>query len=125
MKNHRKKWYKPWTWFEDSYIEEDVYEYREYVDLTKIREEFLAPIRFSLEENFNSTKDYAEREKNNLKAYFISEINQLEQLMKSRVQEIKQLASHSNELKERIEENKKKKQWLDNFVARLDSILDI
>ncbi len=125
VKNHRKKWYKPWTWFEDSYIEEDVYEYREYVDLTKIREEFLAPIRFSLEENFNSAKDYAEREKNNLKAYFISEINQLEQLMKSRVQEIKQLASHSNELKERIEENKKKKQWLDNFVARLDSILDI
>lgn len=26
VKNTNKKWYKPWTWFSDSYYEEDVYE---------------------------------------------------------------------------------------------------
>ncbi|MGZ0084915.1 dynamin family protein [Caldibacillus thermoamylovorans] len=125
VKNPNKKWYKPWTWFKDSYIEEDVYEHVEYVDMKTIRERFLGPVKFSLEENFSNAKDHAEEEKIKLKEYFISQINRLEEEMKKRVEEIKRLASHSEELKKRISENEKKKQWLDDFVARLDTILDI
>ncbi|KPC97295.1 hypothetical protein LR69_04493 [Geobacillus sp. BCO2] len=60
-----------------------------------------------------------------LKEHFISEINQLEEEMKKRVQELKEMASHNNELQKRIEENERKKQWLDDFIARLDAILEI
>lgn len=125
VKNENKKWYKPWTWFSPAYVEKDIYEKREYVKLSEFLEGFLQSFRFSLEENFANAINHLEKEKAKLKKYFISEINRLEKEMKKRVQELKEMASHSNELQKRIEENERKKQWLDDFIARLDAILEI
>ena len=127
VKNENKKWYKPWTWFSPAYVEKDIYEKREYVKLSEFLEGFLQSFRFSLEENFANAINHLEKEKEKakLKKYFISEINRLEKEMKKRVQELKEMASHSNELQKRIEENERKKQWLDDFIARLDAILEI
>lgn len=125
VKNENKKWYKPWTWLDDKYYEQDVYETREYVDMTEIRDEFFVPVRFSLTENFNSAKDFAENEQKRLKRYFIQEIDRLEELMKKRVQEIKMLSGRSFELENQLRENEEKKYWLNEFVAKLDSILEV
>ncbi|AEH48652.1 dynamin family protein [Parageobacillus thermoglucosidasius] len=125
VKNKNKKWYKPWTWLSSKYIEEDVYEDREYVDKDRVRDKFLGDFIYSLEENFANAINHLEEKKVELKEHFISEINQLEEEMKKRVQELKEMASHNNELQKRIEENERKKQWLDDFIARLDAILEI
>lgn len=125
VRNENKKWYKPWTWGEDKYYEEDVYEDREYVDMTEMRDEFLAPVRFSLKENFDNAKSFAENEQEKLKKYFIQEINRLEALMKKRVQEIKMLSGRSFELENQLKKNEEKKRWLNKFVTQLDAILEV
>jgi predicted GTPase len=125
VQNEKKKWYKPWTWGQDSYYEKDIYETREYVDMSEMRDEFLAPVRYSLRENFDNAKDFAQKEQEKLKNYFVQEIDRLEELMKLRVQEIKTLSGQSFELEEQIKKNEEKKRWLNNFVQQLDAILEV
>ncbi|MBY0124392.1 dynamin family protein [Bacillus sp. S/N-304-OC-R1] len=123
--NDNKKWYKPWTWFDDEYYEKDVYETREYVNMSELKEEFLNPVRYSLEENFYQAQQYSENEKEKLKRYFISEIDRLELLMKKRVEEIKNLSSRSSKIEEELMKNEEKKIWLNEFIIRLDKVLEV
>ncbi|MEH6942057.1 dynamin family protein [Bacillus sp. JJ722] len=125
VRNENKKWYKPWTWKDDKYYEEDIYEDREYIDMTELREEFLVPVRLSLKENFDNAKSFAEDEQEKLKIHFIQEINRLEALMKERVQEIKMLSGRSFELEDQLKKNEEEKRWLNEFVAQLDAILEV
>lgn len=125
VENKNKKWYKPWTWFEPKYIEKDVYEKQEYVKLDEFVEDFLQSFRFSLEENFENALKHLEQEKERLKHYVLSEIDRLEEVMKSRVHQLKKMASQGDELEKRMQEHEKKKQWLDDFISRLDTILEI
>lgn len=71
--------------FDEKHYEEKVYENREYVDMSELKEEFLNTIRYSLEENFFQAQEFAEKEKEKLKEFFIREITRLELLMKKRV----------------------------------------
>ncbi|MED0656671.1 dynamin family protein [Anoxybacillus ayderensis] len=125
VENENKKWYKPWTWFSPKYIEEDVYEKKEYVKLAEFVEDFLQSFRFSLEENFANAVEHLEQEKERLKHHVLSEIDKLEEVMKSRVQQLKEMASEGEKLEKRMKDNEKKKQWLDDFISRLDAILEI
>ncbi len=125
VRNENKKWYKPWTWFSSTYIEKDVYEKMEYVKMDEFVEDFLQDFRYSLEENFANALKHLEQEKERLKHHVLSEIDRLEEVMKSRVQQLKEIASEGDELEKRMKENEKKKQWLDDFISRLDAILEI
>lgn len=43
--NTDKKWYKPWTWFQEKGHYKEIYEDKEYVDGTELAQKFFAPIQ--------------------------------------------------------------------------------
>jgi len=125
VKNENKKWYKPWTWFQDSYYEEDVYWNVEYVDGKKLRTEFIGPVKQSLEDNIDRAINHLENEKANLREFFIEEMKILKEKLLEKVKEIKELSKGAEALSKQIQENKEKKKWLDDLVDRLEKILEI
>lgn len=125
VKNESKRWYNPFTWFQSSYYEEDVYDDVEYVEMSKIRDSFLEPVTNSLLENFENAQDFMRTELERLQEFFIQEIERLDELMQVRVQEIKKHAQKTEELAHEIELKQQQKEWLEQFTERLDAILEL
>lgn len=125
VKNESKRWYNPFTWLQSSHYDVDVYEDVEYVEMSKIRDSFLEPVTMSLIENFDNAQDFMRIELERLQTFFIKEIERLDGLMHTRVQEIKNHAQKTEELAHEIALKEQKKEWLQEFTARLDNILEL
>lgn len=122
VSNSDRKWY---TFWRPKYIERNVYEDVEYISMNKLSEEFLLPIEEQVTANIQNAIDFTHKELGRLQNFFITEIDRLEEILKERVAEISSLAEQSGQLEEQLEEKLEKQQWLNNFMADLDSILEL
>ncbi|PED57379.1 GTPase [Bacillus anthracis] len=122
VSNPDRKWY---TFWRPKYIERNIYEDVEYISMNKLSEEFLLPIEEQVTANIQNAIDFTQKELGRLQNFFITEIDRLEEILKERVAEISSLAQQSGQLEEQLEEKLEKQQWLNNFMADLDSILEL
>lgn len=125
VENTNKKIYKPWTWFQKSGQYKGIYETREYVDGSKVMDEFIKEVRGDFFEAVISAQDHMNEESERLKTFFLEEMNKLELVIKQKVLELRTLTGDSRVLEERIRDDRMKMKWLQAFILKLDTILEI
>lgn len=125
VKNINRKWYKPWTYFQPAYFEEDVYADVDYVDGKKLANQFLAPIQEALINNTRSAAEYAKLQGSEVKAYFIDQFKQIDSILKNKLTELEEFAADEQVIKKSVEESKKKLAWLKNIQDRVRDILEV
>lgn len=123
--NYEKKWYKPWTWFQESGHYRDITEDREYVDGKQLVEKFFAPIQEQLYENSSSAQDYAKKEAKRLKAAFAKKFDELDKLLNTKLEELKACATDEKKAQKKLEEAQSRLEWLDSIQTKVNAILDI
>ena len=123
--NYEKKWYKPWTWFQESGHYEDIMEDREYVDGKQLADKFFAPIEDQLYENSFSAQDYAKKEAKRIKEAFAKKFDELDKLLNSKLEELKACATDEKKAQKKLEEAQSRLEWLDNIQTKVNAILDI
>ena len=123
--NTNKKWYKPWTWFQDKYIEVPDYEKQDFANFSKNLER----IGLNIEEFASSTSelvfDYAKEEEDKFKTFFKKQLDKLDDAVKSKLEEKQKSISSKEALEKTIEQNKKNIAWIKGFKQDLDSLLAI
>ena len=126
VKNTNKKWYKPWTWFEESerWVDE-VTEEREYVDAQKLSTKFFAPIQKQLISNTNRAVDYAKEQAEAIKTAFNAEFDRLDNLLKSKLAELEVCANNQKDAEAIIKETQERLDWLSRINDKISGILDI
>uniref|UniRef100_UPI003F490666 dynamin family protein n=1 Tax=Niallia taxi TaxID=2499688 RepID=UPI003F490666 len=120
--NSERKWY---TFWRPKYIERNVYANVEYVSMENLSEEFLLPIEEQVTNNIQNAINFTQSELKRLQQFFIAEIDRLEEILKTRVNEISRLADQREQLEEQLEENQEKQLWLDQFIEKLNNILEL
>lgn len=125
VENTSKKWYKPWTWFQERGHWKDVYEDKEYVDGTKLSQRFFAPIQEQLYENSNNAIEYAKAQTENIKQEFSKKFAELDAVLKQKLQELENCANDNKDVERRIRESQAKLKWLEDIQVKIKSILDI
>ncbi|MDT0160663.1 dynamin family protein [Bacillus sp. AG4(2022)] len=120
--NPDRTWY---TFWRPKYIERNVYGNVEYVSMKNLSEEFLLPIEEQVTINIEDAIKFTQAELKRLQEFFISEIDRLEEILKDRVNEIDRLANQHEQLEEQLVENREKQKWLDQFIEKLDAILEL
>lgn len=120
--NPDRKWY---TFWRPKYVESNVYEDVEFVNLDEVSQDTIAPLERMVKNNIQEAIKFTEQELTKLKQFFVSEINRLEKIMQQRVNDIKQLAEKSYDIEEQLVEHQLKKQWLESFIYRLDEVLEL
>lgn len=123
--NTSKKWYKPWTWFQEKGHWKDVYEDKEYVDGTKLAQRFFAPIQEHLYENSNNAIEYAKAQTKKIKQEFSKKFNELDAVLNQKLQELEDCANDKKNVERRIRESQDKLKWLEEIQIKTKSILDI
>lgn len=125
VKNTSKKWYKPWTWFQEEGHWEDIYEDKEYVDGTKLAQCFFAPIQEQLYENRDNAIEYAKAQTKKIKQYFSKKFVELDTVLNKKLQELEDCANDNENVERRIRESQAKLKWLEEIQIKTKAILDI
>lgn len=125
VENTSKKWYKPWTWFQEKGHWKDVYEDKEYVDRTKLAQRFFAPIQEQLYENSNNAIEYAKAQTKKIKQDFSKKFAELDTVLKKKLQELEDCANDNKNVERRIRESQAKLKWLEEIQIKTKAILDI
>src|SRR5574344_475018 len=123
-KNEQKKWYKPWTWFDEKGWTVDDYETVTKVDFKKFIAENVDPeVDAFLKEARSLTKKYASEQQEKLRSFFEKQIKQIESRIKDKVQEKQSVLSDQQKFEKLMEQNQQHLEWLKTFTCELDNIL--
>jgi len=125
IENTNKKWYKPWTWFQEKGYWRTKYKTVEYVDGSKLAQEFFAPIYQSLSENSDAALSYAKNQSKKISDSFNKEFKKLDDVLKAKLNELESYATDHKKAEERIKETKRRLEWLNDIKGKVDSILEI
>ena len=125
VKNTDKKWYKPWTWFQESGYYRTKYKTVKYVQASDIAQEFFAPIKENVVNNGDQARKYAIKQSNRIAASFNKEFKRLDEVLKQKLAELESYATDKTRAEERIRETEKRLAWLEKIKARVASILEI
>lgn len=124
-KNTDKKWYKPWTWLQDSYYEVTDYANKEYVEGTELAKKFFAPIQERLYNNSDSAVNYAKEQARMIKDGFKAKFNELDSVLKAKLRDLEICATDKKNVEKIIVETQQRLEWLENIQKKIKNILDI
>ena len=125
VENTSKKWYKPWTWFQEKGHYKDIYEDKEYVDGTELAQKFFAPIQELLYENSSSAVEYAKEQTRAIKKAFATKFDELDAVLKRKLSELETCAKDNANIEARIKETQERLAWLERIQEKVNSILEI
>lgn len=123
--NASKKWYKPWTWSQESGHFRDVYEDKEYVNGSGLAQRFFAPIQKQLFDNGDSAVKYAKEQTAHIKTSFSKKFDELDNVLNKKLAELEECATDSKNVEKMIEKTKKRLMWLEEIQLRIQAILEI
>lgn len=125
VKNTSKKWYKPWTWFQESGYYKTKYKTVKYVSANDLAQEFFTPINESVIENGEYALKYACKQSNRIAASFNNEFKRLDGVLKQKLSELESYATDKEQAEKRVKETEKRLKWLEAVKNKVASILEI
>ena len=125
IKNTDKKWYKPWTWFQESGHYRDIMEDREYVDGKALAEKFLLDVQEALWANSNAAVDYAKKQAKVIKDYFKDKFDELDEILMGKLEELNNCNKDKEEAAKNLADSESKLAWLEDIKKKMDDILEI
>lgn len=125
VKNTDKKWYKPWTWFQESGYYRTKYKTVKYVPAGELAQEFFVPIEDNLVNNRELAYKYVIRQSNRIAASFNKQFEYLDSVLKQKLSDLESYATDKTQAENRIKETEKRLIWLEGIKKRVASILEI
>lgn len=125
ISNTSKKWYKPWTWLQESGYYRTKYKTVKYVKADELAQEFLAPVQNNIYESGDSACSYALKQSNKIATVFNDEFKRLDDVLKTKLSELESFTKDKEKADERIKECEAKLKWLEKIKAKVESILEI
>lgn len=125
VENASKKWYKPWTWFQENGYYRKKYKTVKYVAGDSLAQEFFKPVEATLFENGESAIKYALQQSKKIAERFNAEFKRLDNILKAKLAELESYATDQEQAEERIKESERKLAWLEEIKGKVASILEI
>jgi GTPase Era involved in 16S rRNA processing len=125
VENTDKKWYKPWTWFQEEGYYRTKYKNVNYIDAGDLADEFFKPIQTGIFENGENARKYALKQSKKIAESFEAEFKKLDDLLKEKLDTLKSYATDREKAEARIKESESRLAWLDQIKEEVESILEI
>jgi len=125
VENSSKRWFKPWTWFQESGYYRTKYKTVQYVLGDELAQQFFEPVQQGLYDNGDSARKYALQQSKRIADLFNKEFKRLDDVLKTKLTELENYATDKEKADERIQESERKLKWLDLIKARVESVLEI
>lgn len=125
VENTNKKWYKPWTWFQERGHYRDIIETQNYVDGEALSQKLLLPVQKNMFANQQSAVQYAKEQTNTIKREFSKKFDELDRVLQQKLNDLKDCANDEKNVERRIRESQARLDWLENVQKEINAILEI
>lgn len=125
IENTDKKWYKPWTWFQEEGYYRTKRKKVNFVSADELAQEYFIPIQEHLYNNGDAAQKYALKQSNRIAAAYNKEFKRLDDILTKKLVELESYATDREKANERIQETAQKLQWLEEIKCKVASILEI
>jgi predicted GTPase len=125
--NPDKRWYKPWTWFDEDYYsyDEDVETKKRIVKMRSLFEKSIEPRFRQFDSMIDDAKSITDSNAQNLKDFFTKEIDRLDNALKEAAQKEEESVRSQEAIEQQIAANKSKAEWLSRFIEELNTVLEV
>ncbi|MGL5612162.1 dynamin family protein [Cetobacterium sp.] len=120
----RSTWWKPWTWGDEEDIYETIYENKTYIDLSKIKEQYLDKQKTSIRQAINSNQQEMINKVEELKKESLEKLYEVEKNIESKMNELKVRAKEQENLLKKKSEFEKAMRNIIMYKNKLDEILN-
>ena len=125
VENTDKKWYKPWTWFQEKGYYRTKYKNVTYVESNEVAATFFTPIQQLMEDERHSANKQAEKRARKIAEDFKKEFKRLDSVVQQKMNELEDCATDKTIAEQRIKESENKLKWLENIKSEMEKILEI
>ena len=125
IQNTDKKWYKPWTWFQESGYYRTKYKTVQCVYGTEIAKDYMPNVEDELWETGDGAKDHLKNESEHIVSYYKKQFDQLDKIMKNKLDEMKKCATDKENAERILCESENRLKWLEEIKNKVESILEI
>lgn len=125
VSNTSKRWYKPWTWLQESGYYRTKYKTVTYIKGEELAEIFFAPVNKNIIENGRMASKYALKESNRIAKDLNEKLKLLDNILKEKLQELEDFVTEKDKVEERIKETERKLAWLEDIKDKVEEILEI
>lgn len=125
IENTNKKWYKPWTWFEEKGYYRTLYKTVRYVNASEMAQKFFTPIEEIMFESGDKAKDHAFEQSAKVVEKFNIIFKTLDSALNEKLKELESFANDREKAEERVRESEQKLEWLYKIREKVQSILEI
>lgn len=125
VKNENWRWYNPFTWKEGRKKIVATYKTVREIEASQLAQEFLEPVQSAIYENGDRARKYASEQANKIKAKYNLKFKELDAVLKKKLDELESYATDQKKAEKRVQETKRKLQWLDDIQKDVKSILEI
>ncbi|MEG0235062.1 MAG: dynamin family protein [Cetobacterium sp.] len=120
----RSTWWKPWTWGDEEDIYESVYDNKTYVDLYKIKEQYMDKQKTSIRQAINSNQQDMINKVEELKKESLEKLYEVEKNIEIKMDELKVRAKEQENLLKTKSEFEKTMRNIIMYKNKLDEILN-
>lgn len=125
IENTSKKWYKPWTWFQEDGYYRTKYKKVEVVYEDELRQRFFQPIQEEIFENGKNTYSHAQEQCDHILHYFEGKFKELNNTLVSKLEQLRGCVDKKKNKEEIIADYSSKLEWLESIQNEVESILEI
>lgn len=123
--NTDRKWYKPWTWFQEKGYWKTKYKNVKFVKADEMVQEFFMPIQDSIWDSAQKVESYTMKQAKQIAETFDDEFRKLDLTLKDKLNELENYAIDQEKAEERIQECERRLAWLEMIKDKINSILEI
>lgn len=125
VENTEKKWYKPWTWFQEKGYYRTKYKTVKFVEAGEMAQDFFRPIESAFRNNGKSAMGYALEQSEKIEEGFNLEFSRLDEIFKEKLEKWKSYATGKKNAEELLADIEYKLNWLKEIRTDMDEILEI
>ena len=125
-----RKWYKPWTWFDDgdhyetrSY-KEKIEKYSDYVDMNGFAEDYLLPLQRYINETQKNVNNHVQQQTIVLKEHLKSELKNIDKILDEKLNALKNTEANVATKAEEIKKKEDDLKWLQAILMRVQAIVE-
>jgi GTPase Era involved in 16S rRNA processing len=112
--NAGKRWYKPWTWFDDDYYSyyEDVKTEKHIIKMGLLFDKEISPRFEQFLSMIDNAQSIADADAQSLKDFFTKELERLDNALEEAIRKEEDAVKSQESIEQQIEANKSKAEWL-------------
>lgn len=125
-----RKWYKPWTWFNegDHYetrtYKEKVAKYEDYVPMRQVADEYLTPIQGSLTNIEKSAMSHLNGEMTRLNKYLSENLKEINKALDKKLDDLSKAEAEGQLKSSEIAEKEANLKWMNGIQNRVNDIIN-